>query len=286
MENLKILVIGATGNQGGAVAESLLQRGHHVRAMVRNLNSDASNLLSDKGIELVTGNFDDITSLEESFTGMDLIFAMTTPFNGIQNEIKHGKNIIDAAENTGIKHFLFSSVANADLQTGIPHFDSKWEIEKYLKSTDLQWTVVGPVFFYENILFPWNLEAIRQGVFRQALPSDCKLQQISVDTIGEFCAYVLENFENYIGRRINIASDSITGMEIASSLSHIFGKSIQYEEQSLDEIRNQFADMAIMYEWFVTKGFSVDIDALKDEFKEIQWTSFDSWAKARNWNSL
>ena len=182
--------------------------------------------------------------------------------------------------NPGIQHLVLSSVASADRKTGIPHFDSKAEIEAYLKRSSVPWTTTAPVFFYENLLFPWNAADIAAGRFRQALPSLRALQMISLEDVGSFNALTLEAREPFLSRRIDIASVELTGTAVASILSEVLGRTIEYEEQSLEEVRSQMEDMARMYEWFDKVGFQVEIPELHHLYPSMEWTGFSDWAKA------
>lgn len=278
-----VLVTGATGNQGRAVSEALLEKGHLVRALVRNENEQGAPHLNKSGVAIVKGDFDDAASLENAMSGVDTVFAVTTPFVGVDVEVRHGKAIADAANSAGVSHLVYSSVSDADRQTGIPHFDSKYEIEQYLRSLDVPWTITAPTYFYDNTLFPWNIADLNEGRFRQALKSARKLQQISVRDIGRFNAMVIDRKHPFIGKRINIAGDELTGAEMAKALSKTVGRPISFEEQPLDQVRTQSADMAAMYEWFDRDGFSAQITSLREDFPEIGWFSFEQWAAAQNW---
>ena len=124
-----VLVTGATGKQGGAVARQLIGKGHHVRALTRDPSKPAAQALAGLGAELAVGNLDDRASLERAIDGVDAVFAVATPFEeGTQAETQQGINVADAAIAAGVQ-LVYSSVANADRQTGIPHFDSKFAVE-------------------------------------------------------------------------------------------------------------------------------------------------------------
>ena len=140
-----ILVTGATGRQGGAVARELLDRGYQVRGLTRNTQSSRAQALVQLGLEMVKGDYDDVASLERALDGAYGIFGVTDFWeHGFEQEVQHGKNLIDAALRSNVQHFVFSSVASANQDTGIPHFDSKWEIEKYLRASAVPYTVVRP----------------------------------------------------------------------------------------------------------------------------------------------
>src|SRR5437870_11549457 len=128
---LKVLVTGATGKQGGHLVRKLLARGHSVRALTRKPESPAAATLAQRGVTIVTGNFEDQKSLERAARGVDTIFAMSTPFeSGATTETREGINVVRAASAVGVSHLVYASVAGADRATGIPHFDSKFEVEQ------------------------------------------------------------------------------------------------------------------------------------------------------------
>ena len=125
-----IAVVGATGLQGGATARALLGANAPVRALVRRTDSEAARALTELGADLVAADLDDPESLRAAFTGVDGVFAMTTPSSDpdelrIDLEVTHGHAIADAAAAASVPHVVYSSVGGAERHTGIPHFDSK-----------------------------------------------------------------------------------------------------------------------------------------------------------------
>src|SRR5438477_4440321 len=181
------LVTGATGKQGGACVEALLTGGHQVRALTRNPASPAANRLRERGVEIAVGDFSDRDSLVRAARGADAVYAMSTPFeHGAEKETAQGIAITDAARAAGVAHLIYSSVASANRATGVPHFDSEYEVEKYLQASGVPYTIVAPVFFMENVLQPWMLSGLRQGKLAMALPAGRSLQQITVTDIGAF----------------------------------------------------------------------------------------------------
>ncbi|MGA2193331.1 MAG: NmrA/HSCARG family protein, partial [Nitrospirota bacterium] len=146
-----ILVTGATGHQGGAVARALLDAGWKVRALTRDPAAPGAQSLAHKGAEVVKGDLDDRSSLDRALKGAYGVFAVLTPFDkGMDAEIRQGKLLTDSAKAAGIKHFVYSSVSAANEKTGIPHFESKSQIEKYLKSSGIPSTILRPVSFFYN----------------------------------------------------------------------------------------------------------------------------------------
>lgn len=142
---MKVLVTGATGKQGGATARALLAKGHEVRAVTRNPDSPAARNLADAGAEIAVGDFRDRDTLTAAMQGVDTVFAMSTFFEeGVEGEVEQGKALIDTARAAGVAHLVQTSVASADRQTGIPHFDSKGQIERYLADSGVPCTVIAP----------------------------------------------------------------------------------------------------------------------------------------------
>jgi uncharacterized protein YbjT (DUF2867 family) len=126
-QKLAVVVIGGTGNQGGAVAKSLLERGHEVRAVTRDTDSAKARELANAGVMLVRASLEDTAALTKALEGATSLFAMTTPFGGgTQAETRQGISAADAAKAAGV-HLVFTSVGSANRQTGVPHFDSKYE---------------------------------------------------------------------------------------------------------------------------------------------------------------
>ena len=280
MANSKlVLVTGVTGKQGGAVARALIAKGHRVRGMTRNIDSDAAQAVAALGVDLVVGDFRDSDSLAAAVAGVDTVFAMGTPFEaGEDAEVAQGVAIVDAAVGAGIDHFVYTSVASADKSTGIPHFDSKWEVEKHLASTELDWSVIAPVYFMENLFFGENLGALQNGSYPVPLPLDLSLQQVAVADIGAFGALVVDRKDDFVGRRVEIASDELTSAGSAAALSQLLDRTVEHFEVPMEQIRAFSEDFAVMYEWFIETGYSVAIDGLRTAHPEVGWHRFADWA--------
>ena len=279
----KILVTGATGQQGGALARQLLQKKHKVYALTRNTHSPAAQDLHDKGANIIKGDLDDYDSLIRVVNDVESIFLMGAPFeDGTEGEIRRGKLMADIAKDKGIEHLVYSSVANADKNTGIPHFDSKYKVEQHIKNLQIPYTIIGPTFFMENLLG----QGLRQGQLALPLSPSTILQQSALDNIAEFSALVLERRDPFLGKRIDIASDEVTGEQISKILSNESGLHIRYVQIPLDRVYQSNEDMARMYEWYEKEGTGIDITSLHEEYPEVNWLTFKNWAENQNWNEF
>lgn len=276
-----ILVSGATGRQGGAVARELLARGYRVRGLTRNPDSDRAQQLVGLGIEVVKGDFDDTGSLKQAAQGVYGVFSVQNFWeHGKQAEIRQGSNLADAAKQAGVSHFVYTSVANADQNTGIPHFDSKYEIEKYIQSIRLPYTIIRPVSFMEN--WEYARADIENGVIYGPLSPDTRHPHITVKDIGRFAAEAFDNPVEWLGVSIDIAGDDHTQRELAGLFSRITGKEVSYVQVAWDEFEEQQGEeMTIMEKWFQNVGYSVDVENLRDNYPWL--TSLEQYLLDNGW---
>jgi uncharacterized protein YbjT (DUF2867 family) len=282
-----ILVSGATGQQGGAVARALAARGHHVRALTRRPDGDSARRLAASGIEVVVGDLDDRASVVKAAKGVDTMYLMGNSYEaGIEAETRQGIAAADAAKEAGIGHLIYGSVGDADKKTGIPHFDSKYLVEQHIAGLGIPYTISAPVAFMENTVAPWAIGGLKQGVYAAALPPARKLQQIAIDDIGHFVAALAERREQVFGKRFDIAGDELSGEEQAKILTQAIGRPIAYMELPIAAMRQQSEDAALMFEWFDRTGYSADIAALRRDFPDVAWHSYADWAKGFDWSVL
>ncbi|MBN9362058.1 MULTISPECIES: NmrA/HSCARG family protein [unclassified Devosia] len=282
-----ILVTGATGQQGGSVARALLGKGHVVRALTRNPGTEAASHLAAAGAEIVAGDFSDPASVERAARGADAMFVVTSFWgNGLEVETAQGIAAVQAAKAAGVGHLVFSSVADANKATGIPHFESKYRVEQAIADLGIPHTIVAPVAFMENVVAPWGIEALRNGVYAFGLPAQRSNQLIAVADIGAFVAAVIERGASVFGQRFDIAGDQLSGTDQAAILARATGRPVHYQEIPLAAARQQDPESAIMFEWFDRVGYDVDIASLHRAFPEVRWHAFDAWARDFDWSVL
>ena len=283
----RVLVAGATGQQGGAVARELLKRGHFVRALTRKPDSPAAEALDKKGAEILVGSFENPASMEAACKGTDCVYAMGTPYEGgVDAEKAQTLALIDAAAKAGTGHIVFGSVGDANKSTGIPHFDSKYDVEQHLVKLDVPYTILGPVWFMENALSPWYLPELKEGRLPIPLPADRVCQQVAIENIGQVAMSVIDAGDPYFGKRIDLAGDELSGSRMAEIISEVSGKPIQYIEVPIDEMMKMNEDWGKMFDWFNKVGYSTDIPALKRDFTWVKWMTFEDWAKNQDWSVI
>lgn len=261
-----ILVTGATGRQGGAAARHLVDTEFRVRAMTRDPEQEAAVELARVGCEVVRGDFDDPDTLEAALDGVHGVFAVHQFWEtGPEHEVEQGKRTIDLAARAGVHHYVYSSVASAHRDTGLPHFESKRRIEDHLRASGLSFTIVRPVFFMENW---WMLrDEILGGRLPQPLSPDTPLQQVAVDDIGGVVALAFREAADWLGRTFELAGDELTMEQTAAAFADVLGVPVEHVQVPWEDFRDRAGDeMADMYEWFERVGYDVTIEAARKRY--------------------
>ena len=279
-----ILVTGATGKQGGAVARELLAKGYKVRIMTRQPEGAAAKALAQSGAQVVAGDLDDERSIAKALEGAWGAFAVQNTWEaGVEREEEQGKRFAKAAKDAGIQHIVYSSVASAHRKTGITHFENKWRVEETKRSLGFpSYTILRPVFFMENFLLPSFLPSIQQGRLEVAIEPDTQLQMIAVADIGKHGARAFEKHAELNGKALDLAGDELTMPEVAAVLGQVLGHPVRFVQASIEDVRKFSEDYAIMLEWFDRVGYDVDIPRLERE-TGIKPTPFKEWVKQVDW---
>ena len=276
-----ILVTGATGTQGGAVARELLKRGYVVRGLTRNPESDRARTMADLGATMVLGDFDDPESLADAMQDAYGVFAVTNFWeHGYDKEVAHGVQLIDAAKAAGIEHFVFTSVAGADDYTGIPHFDSKGEIEVYLRESGIKYSIVRPVEFMDNVAY--LRKQLLSGTYYDPRDSGRTHQWIAASDIGFFVGTAFDKPDKWLGKELDIAGDELTLAEYVDILSVTIGQNVHHQQVSWSSFEQDAGEeMTLMVRWFDEQGYSVDVEALRALYPGL--LTYEEFLKTLDW---
>ncbi|TDL19695.1 NAD-binding protein [Rickenella mellea] len=294
MSGKKVIVVtGATGAQGGSVVRFLLEDGtFSVRGVTRNANSDKAKELAAKGVEVVTANLHDIESVKKAFTGAYGVFGVTNFWDpnegGSEKEIAQGKNLVDAAKATGISHFVWSTLDNTAPIHAV-HWDSKAQVDDYLKASGVPRTSLYTAFYYENFATFFKLAKNADGGLEANWPpvmlSDGPLGMYAVEDTG---AWVLEAFKNpteWVGKDIRVIAEVVTPRAAAKTLSDILGKPVklaEVNEEAFESTKDipQLKELYYNNKWFYhNKGSpNRDPEQTRKIYPKVQ--SFETWAKA------
>jgi len=277
-----VLVTGATGRIGGAIARDLIARGHRVRGLTRNPSGPRAERLSRLGAEMVRGTYEDGSSMERALAGMESVVAVGAEF-GSRLECGQGMSLIDAAAERGVTHYVLVSAAGADRAVGVPEFESKAFVERYLLASTLPYTIVGPAFLMENLLAGDLLAGLQNGKWSLPLPAHRRLQTSGVVDVGTFAALVIERREPFLSRRFDVASDELTPAEASRVLSRVTHHPIEYE--AAPERPAERASPRL-FAWLDEYGCVSDIASLRREYPQVGWHTFESWANTQDWSVL
>ncbi len=227
-KNRTIVVSGATGKQGGAAFHHLKQRGFALRALVRNPEKPEVRALEDSHVEVLRGDFDDPESMQRALDGADGAYSVQAWEGGAETEVRQGIAFAEAANRQDVGHFVYSSVAAADRNTGIPHFDSKGKVEARIQQIGIPYTILRPVFFMENWL-PMR-EGIENGSIMLPLSPQTRLQMVAVDDIGGFVALAFEHPGRWHNRAYELAGDELSMTELAEAFSRVSDREVRYQQ--------------------------------------------------------
>ncbi|MCY1022476.1 NmrA/HSCARG family protein [Pyxidicoccus sp. MSG2] len=276
----RVLVLGATGQQGGATARALRKDGWSVRALVRDPSSAKARALEGKGVELVRGDLGDRASLDRALVGAYGVFSIQPssgqPQYGVSDddEFRFGVGVVEAAKAAGVEHFVYTSMAGLRPGTGVGHFESKWRIEEHVRASGLRATIVRPSAFMELLLEPHF--GLAQRALRFFVRPDRTMQFIASDDIGVLVARVFAEPRAHAGTTLELAGDELTGNELAEKIGRATHESISYA-QFPPEFLAQSALLRRLVE-LVDEGIAVgnaDVPALRRLSPEL--LTFDTW---------
>jgi uncharacterized protein YbjT (DUF2867 family) len=280
----KILVTGATGRQGGAVARHLLKNGFKVVVMTRKPTDEKAGIFRSLGIEIIQGDYDDPQSLDWVLEGKWGVYAVQNTWEaGVEREEEQGKRFAEFARKKGVTHYVYASVGSAHRSTGIPHFDNKWRIEQTVRGLKFpSYTILRPTFFMDNFTSPMFLPGLLEGKLLVGLKPETKVQMIAADDIGRFGLLAFEQHEKMNGVELDIAGDERTMPEAAEILGRAMGRTIRFVEVPKEDVRKMSEDYALNLEWFERVGYDVDIAALTQKYG-IRPATLSEWAGRMKW---
>lgn len=176
------------------------------------------------------------------------------------------------------------AVVDALLAAGLPvravvrdpgsHFESKRRVEEQLIASGLAHTIVGPTYFFDNLLGGDDLE---RGEIELAVRPERPLQQLARRDLGRFVAAVFADPARHTGLRIDVACDDPTPQEMATTVGGIVGRTVAARNYPVATIRAP--DMRAKFGYLEQTGYHGDLEALRRDYPSVGWQSFDQWAK-------
>ena len=281
-----VLVTGATGRQGGAVVRHMLAKAWKLRALTRRPEAYEAQSLARQGMQIVQGDLEDPVSIARAAEGVYGIYSVQDFWSvGAKREVQQGRNLADAAKKAGVQHFVYSSVGGAERNTGIPHWESKWKIEKYIRQLNLAATIFRPAAFMEmyNVL---EVElGLLKGKLADPLRGDKPYQTIATDDIGAFVALAFERPTEFIGKQLEIAGSELTNVEAAKVFSRVMGRPVKFRRLPMPIVRLFMSEEFYkMFRWFNEAGFKADIAGLRQRYPEVHLHTLEEWLREEGWH--
>lgn len=301
-----ITVFGATGAQGGGLVRSILndKSGEFTaRAVTRDINSDKAKALAELGAEVVEGDVDDAASVDKALEGAYGAYFVTFFWNHFSPEVEiaQAQTFANAAKKAGVKHAIWSTLEDTrefvplhddrmptlKEKYKVPHFDAKGEADKFFIEAGVPTTFLYPSFYWENfIYFGAGPKKAADGKLHLTLPiGDAKMGGIAAEDIGKSAYGIFKKGKAFIGKKVGLAGEQLTGEEMASELTKALGQPVIYNNIPASVYRSfgfpGADDLGNMFQFY--DDFEEQVNALRDvpASQELnpELQSFPQWLK-------
>ncbi len=286
----RILVVGATGAQGGSVARHLLRAGScKVRCLTRRPRSIAAQEIAGLGAELVEGDLSDPASLRAALRDCEGAFGVTNYWEHFEREFEHGRNLVDALAACGIQHAVISTLPHAKQLTGgrlsVPHLDTKGRIEEYARGAKLPATYVHVAFYYENYLAHFPPRRQPDGTYVFGFPQgNTPLAAVAAEDIGGVVAAIFAETFWYRDKVVGVVGEDLRCDEYAEVMHRVLGRPFAYRYVAHDAFAALgfpgARDLADMFEFNRQYVPNRRVDLAKSRELYPQIRSFEHWLRS------
>ncbi|NJD33143.1 MAG: NmrA/HSCARG family protein [Gammaproteobacteria bacterium] len=245
-----IAVVGATGAQGGGLVRSILadpDGPFAVRAVTRDVKSDAARALAAAGAEVVAADIDDAAAVRRAFEGAHGAYCVTFFWAHFSpdKELSEVRTMADAARAAGLQHVVWSTLEDTRRwirlddprmptlmgRYKVPHFDAKGEADQVWRDAGVPTTFLLTSFYWDNLIhFGMGPKRGADGKLAFVMPmGDRPLPGIAAEDIGRCAHGVFKRGHEFIGRTVGIAGGHLTGSQMAASLGRALGQEVVYQ---------------------------------------------------------
>lgn len=224
MSGEKVLVLNSTGKVGRNVCRALREARFDVFGTTRS----AKNSLESQGVRPVVCNYTVKADLDMAFakTGAKKVFVITDYFAAAQKnweiEFQQGRNAIDSARAAGVDHLIFMSVADAEFfNEHVHHLKAKVELEKYLSTSGVPFSILRPCAFFENLDDAANWNPLKKGVVKFLSKAECKY--CATYDIGRAAAVQFGNSKDWLGKTMDVIGWQGDLTDVANALQKVSG---------------------------------------------------------------
>ena len=263
-----ILITGATGKTGSATAKSLNQMGVKYRALIRN--EEKIEALESMGADVIHGSVEDTDAVEKSMENVETVLILLPNSEG---QLSLEKQLVDSAKKLGVKRLVkVSSIeATPDATSPIPRLHL--ESENYIKDSGLEWTMIKPNFYMQNLLASAATIKEQGKIF---LPmGEGKTGMIDTSDVGKIVAKVLSE-EGHASKNHEVTGpDILSFYEVAEIFTDVIGAQIDYVDVPLPAYKETLGKF-LTNEWHLNavidlfKGIAEGgIEEKTDTYKEL-----------------
>ena len=293
MSNAKklIAIVGATGQQGGAVVRALQASGQFkARALTRNPAKHPK-----LGDEVVAADLNRPETLTAAFAGAHGVFVVTNAWEAGRDESKQALAAVNAAKDAGVRHFIWSTLPNVETISGgtidVPHFTDKAKVERVVREAGFAYhTFVIAPFYYQNLLGAMAPQKQADGTVGWALPLDPERRVIHMGDIDEIGRIVVGAFAQPElaghGEHLPLVGNFLSFNKVIATLNRL-GHKFSFKQVPREAFAAWFpgaADIAAMLAYFEAHTYlgsdSRDTIALANKVAGQQPTNLAVWAKA------
>jgi uncharacterized protein YbjT (DUF2867 family) len=245
-----IAVVGATGAQGGGLVRAIQSNpdaGFVARAITRDTSSQQAEELARLGADVVAADVDDPESLKRAFEGAYGAYCVTFFWAHFspEKEQAQARAMAEAAKQTDLQHVIWSTLEDTRQwvplsddrmptlmgQYKVPHFDAKGSSDHFFTDLGLPVTFLLTSFYWDNLIhFGMGPKKGTDGEFDFVLPmGDKRLSGIAAEDIGKCAFGIFRGGSDYIGKRVGIAGEHLTGSQMAAALSNALNSRVTYK---------------------------------------------------------
>ena len=256
-----VVVTGASGRQGGAVARHLLSAGWRVRAITRNPDGPVARALAAVGAEVVRADMMNKRELMQAFHDAYGVYSVQNFMpGGTDAEIMQGKNVADAAKATGVQHIVYGSAGTGATDTGIASWNSKLTVQAHIRALGLPLTVLRPMAFMELMTDKGFLPPVSTwSLMPKLMGQDRPLGWICVDDLGAIAARAFAEPARFVGAELGLAADVQSIAQCRQIWSEVYGRPPRRFPMPVWMFRRFVgSDLLTMWRWLRTAHFDID----------------------------
>jgi NAD(P)H dehydrogenase (quinone) len=285
-----ILVTGASGFQGAAVAKEITQQGFTVKSMVHNTDT-----VQDE--EKVNASFEDATSLVKAFEGVEKVYLSFPLIFDEKLLLRFAANVVAAWKASAVKQFVFNT--NLPVQTekvGIIAFDAKLAIENYFDEAGLPYISLRPTLYLDNLSAPFLLPVVQaNSILPYPVSADGQIAWMSHKDLAKFVVAAFKHPE-LIGQKFDIGGKQLlSGEAMAASIAKLAGRDIQFIPVSPDDFQAQLTpafgeptakEIANIYRFVQDNVMHLQAKDLHEKTLvtlPVELQSFEDWAMDVKW---